>query len=314
MRRLLILTTLAVGGCASTQDRSEKPWLALPSPWATVKSSPASGALGSSTKDAPKPNAYDESLTMALLRGRNLERSGDWTKARMLYEDLRKKHPDSIEVVHRLGVVADSQRRHDEAEQLFLLALAREPRHAALLSDLGYCYFLQGQLSKAQSALLKATVLEPSNPRHWNNLGLVTGHMGRHEQALGHFRKAGSEADALYNLAFIFAAQDRADEAKQCFQEALAADPTHRRAREALVSFEEYERMPAHMRDFDIADGGVRYVPYFETGDGDSGVRTADGFASSSRDASQATRALYTQSRGMLNRNMQSQRSDEAGK
>jgi tetratricopeptide (TPR) repeat protein len=145
-------------------------------------------------------------------------------------------------------------------------------------------------------------------------LGLVTGHQGRAEDALAHFRKAGSEADALYNLAFVFAAQDRPSEAKQCFQQALNADPLHRRAREALTSFEEYERMPAHMRDFDMAGGGgVRYVPYFESADSDSGVRTADGFVSNSRDASQATRALHTQSRGMLNRNMQSQRSDDAG-
>jgi tetratricopeptide (TPR) repeat protein len=253
---------------------------------------------------------------MDLLRGRNLERAGEWDKAREVYDDLRRQHPDNIEVVHRLGVVADAQRRHDEAERLFLLALTRERQDPTLLADLGYCYFLQGQLEKAESALLKATVLEPSNPRHWNNLGLVSGHLGRHEDSLAYFRKAGSEADALYNLAFIFAAQERTDEAKECFQMALAADPTHRRARDALASFQEYERLPADLRELDmIADGGVRYVPYLEE-IGDSGSRQVqrisdEGFVASSRDISQASRALHRQSRGMLSRNMQSRRNED---
>jgi Flp pilus assembly protein TadD len=172
LRFAAITWAVLLAGCAGLQDRGEKPWLALPSPWATVKASQAkeSASDAATGKPAAKKSAAadagDESLTMVLLRGRNLERSGDWDKARTLYEDLRKKHPESIEVAHRLGVVADNQRRHAEAEQYFLFALAREPRNAALLSDLGYCYFLQGQLSKAESALLKATQLEPSNPRH----------------------------------------------------------------------------------------------------------------------------------------------------
>src|SRR4029453_1209563 len=100
---------------------------------------------------------------------------------------------------------------------------------------------LQGQLAKAESALGKAAKFEPGNNRYWNNLGLVLGHQGRYEQALDCFRKSGSEADAQYNLAFIYATQERVDEAKRSFQKALAIDPTHRRAREALTSFEEYE-------------------------------------------------------------------------
>jgi Flp pilus assembly protein TadD len=325
--RLIVLATLALNGCAGLQDRESK-WPSLPSPWSTVKQTPPRSAIDSTaalapeagkktaarakTKVSSKDSKPDESVVLAMLNGMNFERSGDWKRAREVYEEIRKKQPDNLEAVHRLGVVADAQRRHAEAEQLFLFALQKQPRNAALLADLGYCYYLQGQLAKAESALTKAAKLEPANQRTWNNLGLVVGHQGRHEEALDCFRKSGSDADAQYNLAFIYAAQDRVGEAKRSFQMALATDPTHRRAREALSSFEEYEKLPTDLRDVDdLATDGVRYVPFVE---GASPTAGDGSVASTSFTASRAAQALHNESRGMLNRNMASQRSNEMAK
>ena len=196
-------------------------------------------------------------------------------------------------------IVADAQRRHAEAEQLFLLALEHEPRNAALLADLGYCYFLQGQLTKAESALRKAVDARTVQPAVLEQSGLVVGHLGRHEEALECFRNGGSEADAQYNLAFVLAAQERPAEAKRCFQAALANDPTHRRAREALTSFEEYEQMPPYLRDMqDVADSGVKYVPFIE-GSESADVAVAGGpAAATSFTASRVARALHTECAG----------------
>jgi tetratricopeptide (TPR) repeat protein len=320
---ILAVAALATGGCTAGREAGQASWLKLPSPWATVQasekrpSSPTAPKVaaerGTARKsaDAQRP-ADQEPVAMAILRGRNFERSGDYEKARQLYEELAKKHPDSPQLAHRLGVVADCQRRHAEAEHYFQAALSAEPRNAEVLADLGYCYFLQGQLSKAESALLKATLVEPANKRYRNNLGLVLGHLGRHDEALAHFKLANSEADACYNLAFIFAAQERVEEAKKCFQMALNADPTHDAAREALASFEEFDQLPDHMRNLDtLADGDVRWVPYVEGGSNESQVVQAGASTVTSRDASRVTRALHQESRGMLNRNMQSQRNDE---
>ena len=317
----------ATGGCTAGREAGQAAWLKLPSPWATVQASdkrqpssndsnakPASDNATARKAAKPDKKTDQEPVALAILRGRNFERSGDYEKARQLYEELAKKHPGNSQVAHRLGVVADFQRRHAEAEHYFQAALASEPRNAEVLADLGYCYFLQGQLSKAESALVKATLLEPSNKRYRNNLGLVLGHLGRHDEALAHFKVASSEADACYNLAFIFAAQERVEEAKKCFQMALNADPTHDAAREALASFEEFDQLPQHMRDLNtLADGDVRWVPYVEGGSDNSQIVQAGGSSSTatSRDASRVTRALHEESRGMLNRNMQSQRNVE---
>jgi tetratricopeptide (TPR) repeat protein len=304
-------------GCAGMQDRDGQ-WPKLPSPWSTIKNTPPRSALDQrrglspeaktvSSKSKSKSKQPDQSVALAMLNGLNFERSGDWKQAREVYEEIRKQNPENVEAAHRLAVVADAQRRHVEAEQLFLLALERQPRNAALLADLGYCYYLQGQLPKAESALAKATKLEPENHRYWNNLGLVLGHQGRHEEALDCFRKTGSEADAYYNLAFIYSSQERIADAKRSFQTALASDPTHR-AREALESFDEYERLPKDLRDMDdLATDGVRYVPYIE---GASSDDSEGAVASTSFTASRTARALQTESRGLLGRNMASQRSD----
>jgi Flp pilus assembly protein TadD len=313
---ILAAAALTTTGCAAGREAGQTGWLKLPSPWATVQASenrPAAADKSPARKSAHADKKADqEPVALAILRGRNFERSGDYDKARQLYEDLASKHPDNPQVAHRLGVVADCQRRHGEAEYYFQAALAAEPRNAEVLADLGYCYFLQGQLSKAESALVKATLLEPGNKRYRNNLGLVLGHLGRHDEALSHFKLANSEADACYNLAFIYAAQERVEEAKECFQMALNADPTHDAAREALASFEEYDELPEHMRGVDtLADGNVRWVPYVEGGPSDVQVVQAGGSTVTSRDASRVTRALHQESRGMLNRNMQSQRNDE---
>ena len=341
---LAAATGLVFSGCAGTQSRDDR-WPNLPSPWTTVKQSPprsaiaprggaAQGvALASATEpsgaaasaSAPKASANkkgaaksssqeEESVAMAMLTGLNYERARNWNQARRVYEEIRRKHPEHVEAAHRLGIVADAQRRHAEAEQLFLFALEREPRNAALLADLGYCYYLQGQLAKAEAALVKATRLEPSNQRYWNNLGLVLGHQGRYDEALDCFRKSGSEADAQYNLAFVYAAQERVEDAKRCFQAALTSDPTHRRAREALASFEAYERLPRHLRDLDVvSEDGVRYVPYIEGQNSDEGLEAVGGqdAAVSSYTASRATRALLRESRGLANRNMASQRAED---
>ncbi|HZN36148.1 MAG TPA: tetratricopeptide repeat protein [Pirellulaceae bacterium] len=324
-------------GCASTDERGPLSWARLPSPSATIRNQPVSSSGparsparaaasdtrqslwnrlaggGKSAAAAKTAEHQQESLNLAILRGRNHERAGEWDKARALYEEARKQNPESPELAHRLGIVADAQRRHSEAEQLFQFALDRDRGNATVLSDLGYCYYLQGQLSKAESALLKATRLEPGNSRHWNNLALVIGHQGRYEEALECLRETGSEADAQYNLAFIYASQEKADQAKRCFQAALAADPLHRRAREALSSFEEYERLPVHLREMDdLAENGVRYVPYVE-GSEKGGVQQAaaeEGVATSMT-ATRAARALHMESQGLRSRNMASQRSED---
>ena len=163
-------------------------------------------------------------------------------------------------------MLADRQHRFAQAQPLYEQALRFAPDDAEILSDLGYSFYLSGQLDKAESALLKAVARAPAEPRHRNNLGLVYGHQRRLPEALECFRKAGSEADAQYNLAFVLASQGEAEKAEECFHLALAADSSYSPARRALANFSRYRRDPEGIYDQDeIVSGGVRYIPYVES-------------------------------------------------
>ena len=254
--------------------------------------------------EAEKAESHGDAgqLVREIAKARSMEGSGKLEDARQVYQKLVRDFPDRHEPYHRLGLVADRQRRHREAESLYTQALQMKPLDAAILNNLGYCYYLQGKLEKAESALLKAVDVEPSNALYRNNLGLVYGQLGQFEEALASFRRAGSEADAQYNLAFVLASQEEPEKAKKRFQIALAADPGHEQARQALASFEHYDETAEDLREQEpapLADGR-RWVPYVEgqadvATEGDGPIRQTSAIQERVRQAvqSRVTRNAY---------------------
>jgi Flp pilus assembly protein TadD len=322
----LILVTMSLhAGCAYLPGRETFSRLGLPSPNSTIAASdtsraPSNSGFGSwfTRKNSPPKTEAQATVGMDIARARNYEQSGNYDKARKIYEDVRHREPNNVEAAYRMGIVADLQKRHGEAEQLFLFALSKKPGDAEIMCDLGYCQFLQGSLSKAETTLRQAVVIAPTNNRAHNNLGLVLGHEGKYEEALEQFAQAGNEADAYFNLAFVYAAQENPKDAKECFRRCLQLDSSHEQARDALVSFDEFDRLTPAMRealvdDVDYKDG-VRYVPYEQVVHGgdqiNSAVRQASAVSgvTNSRSAAASAQSLHQLSRGMLNRNMASNR------
>jgi Flp pilus assembly protein TadD len=302
----VLIGVLSCGGCASTgssgsnmltswwKPRTNELGSTIPrkSLFDWGKSDPAENAHLLAGSDTPIPHMpkrkvstlheKDAKLTESLAIGNSLEQGNQWEKARKHYEQLSKENATSEKVWHRLAVVNDRLKRHSEAQGHYATALKLNPSNAELRNDLGYSYFLQGQLAKAQAEMNLAVEMEPHNSRFRNNLGLVLGHKGELEAALVEFRKAGSDADAYYNLAFIHASKEKVDEAKLCFRKAMLADPTHEKSREALASFERYERTPEELLDdVDITSQGskqwVAYVEGMEKQNADNTATLANG-------------------------------------
>ena len=211
---------------------------------------------------ARKPDPFAVDMGEAI----KAEDAGKPVEAKVIYERLIRDFPKRYEPHHRLAMVPDRQKRHREAQTHLAEAQRLAPEKTEIFNDLGYSFYLQGQLNKAESAIAKAVQAQPTNPRFRNNLGLVLGQQGRMEEAHQQFRQAGSEADAQYNMAFILASRNDMEGAKRCFRAALLVDPTYEKARKTLESFERFERDPeAAMAMADIMKDGVRYVPYIET-------------------------------------------------
>lgn len=274
---LLSIALLAVTGCTTLNPS----WFSTPIPEGTIKPAGSESALNrAATHDAPKtqPTAGQTKLdnrAMAdylrdLAKGAELEQSRRYPDAEKHYQQLIKQCPTRYEAYHHLGQLCDRQKHYTEAQdnyqQAILLAGDREPD---LFNDLGYSFFLQGKLDKAESAIRKAVALRPTEPKYHNNLGLIYGHQNRSEDAWNEFRKAGGDADACFNLAFVKSSLNDFEGAKACFRRALAIDPSHDGARRALRAFELAETDPDSLAQLETSSGdGIRWVPYVENGQG----------------------------------------------
>lgn len=218
-----------------------------------------------STRTTAK-NLSDAEYNSQILQGKNFERVKKWEEARAVYEPLIAARPDRYEAYHRLAVVADRQQRYSEAEALYSQAIRLSPGNPELFNDLGYSFLLQHEFAKAEVAILKAVALSPSNARYRNNLGLAYGFQSRYDAAMEQFRKAGSEADACCNMAFVLSQQGRLPEAEQYLRIAISRDPQHKAARKALESL---YTTPEAGGDAFLADEVRRWETYENYGRGD---------------------------------------------
>lgn len=218
----------------------------------------------SSNKKTASPQEIAE-YVKEISRGKDLEHSKQRDEARKVYERLIREQPGRYEAYHRLALVADSQRRYQEAQTRYAEAIALNNRDPNLFNDLGYSFFLQGKLDKAEAAILKAVAMRPNETKYHNNLGLVYGHQKRYDDAWEQFRMAEGEANAYYNMAFVRASQNDFQAAKACFRRALAVDPTNEQARRALRAFEIAEASPESFPRWDtLTEDGTPWVPYVE--------------------------------------------------
>jgi tetratricopeptide (TPR) repeat protein len=113
------------------------------------------------------------------------------------------------------------------------------PGEADALNEQAFKFYSQGKLAEAETTMLRAVALRPYDNQLRNNLGVIYGNQGRTREALEQFRLAMSEADACANVAGILVAHDDMAGARNYLQQALAADPNHVRARQALASLGE---------------------------------------------------------------------------
>ena len=233
------------------------------------------------TQPAPQPAKLDDramaDYVARIGQGVQLQQSGRYLEARKQFEQLIRQCPGRYEAYHCLGQICDRQKcfaeSQDNYQRAVLLAGNTQPD---VFNDLGYSFFLQGKLDKAEIAVRKAVALRPTEPRYHDNLGLIYGNQRRFDDAWNEFRLAGGEADAFYDLAFIKASLNDFEGAKACLRRALSVDPAHDRARRTLRAYELAETDPDSLAELAVSnDEGTQWVPYVEGGQGQDPATTA---------------------------------------
>lgn len=181
---------------------------------------------------------HSEATERGLSMARLMERHGKYDEALKLYQNILEQDPKHQVASHRMGILAVRRGEHDMALDYFETAGKKGKPSAELLSDIGYTRYLMNELDVAEETLRAALRANPQLGSARTNLGLVLAEQGRDDEALVEFRKAGSEASALSNLAYIQTKLGHLAEAEKNYHRALELDPKQRSAAEALVQFQ----------------------------------------------------------------------------
>jgi len=189
-----------------------------------------SGMKGPSFTKQAQPS-FEQELSLARLA----ERHSRGSQASTIYKKVLEQNPDNQMAHHRLGVMAAKAGNLTGAQEHLQKAASLGQPSAALLADLGYASYLQGEYSAAEQHLAKSLELDSSNKTARNNLGLALAHQQKMDEALQQFRLGGTEAQASANLAYVQSRIGMLDVAEANYHRALNTDPSLKPAAEGLL-------------------------------------------------------------------------------
>ncbi len=236
----LVAVGLAVTGCAGGNLFSQREF-------STASSAKPGFPFRAAAPEAPEAlsstgsDSHPAQGQLALAR--LSERREQYEQAERLFKAVMRKDPDNPVPYHRLGIIRAKQGRFQEADEYFARALELAPSDPALLSDIGYCYYLQNRAAEAEEMLHRALMLRPNDQAICNNLGVLLGEQGRDREALSMFRRAGTQAEAYANLAFVYTQRGELEKAKAYYSRALTLDQEMRPAAEAMIQLAKHEQL-----------------------------------------------------------------------
>jgi len=155
-----------------------------------------------------------------------------WGSEISLWADAAAKSPDKARPHHNLGMALQRAGRIDEAMAEYERVLEIRPEHAIAHNNLGNIYREKGRLADAARVLQRAIRLDPQHIKAkgaHSNLGNVLLELGRYVEAEAAYKKAleinPEGIRTQYNLAKLYEAQGRWDEAIDLHETLVASAP-----------------------------------------------------------------------------------------
>jgi tetratricopeptide (TPR) repeat protein len=133
----------------------------------------------------------DEKQTLEFRRGAMYERMKDYPAAEAEFRKVLALNPDSDQALNYLGFIfADRNIRLDEARDMIVKALQREPNNGAYLDSLGWVYFRQNKLPEAEDKLREALQYMSRDATVHDHLGEVYFREGKIREAIAQWQSA----------------------------------------------------------------------------------------------------------------------------
>ncbi|MGF1682430.1 tetratricopeptide repeat protein [Photobacterium minamisatsumaniensis] len=151
----------------------------------------------------------------------------DWDPEKDLFSrDLVIDNASPVSAYIGLGITADLDARHKQAQQIYITALKVNSKSYKALTNLGYSYYLDGNLPQAEAVNRKATTLYPSAKRGWSNLGLIYIKGKRYDDALGALSNVMPREEALNDIGYFSMLEGDYEASIVYLEKAINASPT----------------------------------------------------------------------------------------
>jgi tetratricopeptide (TPR) repeat protein len=133
----------------------------------------------------------EEKQTLEFRRGAMYERMKNFPAAEAEFRKVLAINPEHDAALNYLGfMLADRNVRLDEARDMILKALSREPNSGAYLDSLGWVYFRQNKLPEAEDKLREALQYMSRDPTVHDHLGEVYFREGKVREAIAQWQSA----------------------------------------------------------------------------------------------------------------------------
>jgi superkiller protein 3 len=143
---------------------------------------------------------------------------GDNDSAYSYYSRAYEIAPDELLVLENFASLCYNMKKYDEAEDLYLKILAKDPKHASAMARLGDIYGQKEEFDKAVNYYTDALEIENDNCALWFNLGvLYFQKIKDNDNAINAFSRTvdlcPDDLNAFINLAVAYISAERFDEA-----------------------------------------------------------------------------------------------------
>jgi tetratricopeptide (TPR) repeat protein len=133
----------------------------------------------------------DEKQMVDFRRGAMYERMKNYQAAEAEFRKVLALNPDNDAALNYLGfMLADRDVRLDEAREMIVKALSREPNSGAYLDSLGWVYFRQNKLPEAEDKLREALQYMSRDPTVHDHLGEVYFREGKVREAIAQWQSS----------------------------------------------------------------------------------------------------------------------------
>lgn len=169
----------------------------------------------------------------------------NFDRAILYYVRAYSLDPANIGVLEKLGYLYERRGDRKLADLAYKTILQKNPHHAVANEQLGLISLHARRYEEAKRYFREALAADPKRPASWNGLGVLADLAGDHHEAAAHYQKAlalnPQSVSILNNLAYSHYLAGDLGSARHYLKESLALDPNYRRGLENFALIEARE-------------------------------------------------------------------------